>query len=275
MRLIISTATHNNLSYTQSFLNSITTSYPCEIFIINNGSSDGTSEWLKENDYNFIDYKENRGFSYAYNDAMDYALTEEDSLLIFSGNDTVFHKKTIDYLVDAITTTDYEMFCGFEILNRIVLKENKDAIKEFKYPFSFDVNEEQTKNLKYLSGGMNHSCIIRQKSVFDKVGYYDVNFYPAYFEDNDYARRCDLLSIKYGTVVSALFYHFWSRTIHEGGLSELNSSRFDKNRAYYVNKWGGNVGSEIFKNPFNNENGSAKIATRNDELYTLKEFGVV
>lgn len=286
MRLVIGTAVHNNLVYTQSFLNSIITSHPYEVFIVNNGSYDGTEEWLKENGYNFANYKENMGFSYAYNNAMDYALTTEDSLLIFAGNDTVFHRKAIDYMVEAITTTDYEMFCGFEILNKIVLEENREAIKDFKYPFSFDVAEGQTDNLTYNIGGMNHSCMIRQKSVFDRVGYYDVNFYPAYFEDNDYARRCDLFNIKYGTVTSALFYHFWSRTIKEGGLANLNSSRFDKNKQYYISKWGGVVGREIFEIPFSNikfgierNSGdyydSVKISTRDNELSILKGFGVI
>jgi len=272
MKLIISCAVINNLKYTKFFLESIVCSYPYEIFIIDNGSTDDTPNFLKKWGINHIRYNENRGFSYAYNDAIDYALKGDNNLLLFCGNDIVFRPDSINYLVEALLNTGFEMFCGNEVLNKEILQENEEAVENFKYKFSFD--EPVYTKLQYSRGGMNHSCIIRQKSVFDKVGYYDVNFYPAYFEDNDYARRCDLAGVKYGTVDSAVFYHFWSRSIHEGGLRELNDRRFSLNAQYYITKWGGSVGNESHTFPFNSGS-DVRISTRDDELQALKGFGVI
>lgn len=271
MKLVIGAPAFNNLKYTKLFLESIKCSCPHEVLIINNGSSDDTEKYLVENSINHISYKENRGFSYAYNDAMDYALTDNDSLLLWCGNDIVLRPNSIDWMVKAITETDYEMFCGNEILNKEILEVNPDAYKQFSYKFGFD--EPQYTELKYGAGGMNHSCLIRKKSVLDKVGYYDVNYYPAYFEDNDYARRCDLLGIKYGTVESALFYHFWSRSINEGGLRQLNNARFEKNRAYYVMKWGGLPRQDVYDKPFGTA--PVKISNRYYEKELLKRLGVL
>ncbi len=271
MKLTISCAAFNNIKYTKLFLDSIVCSFPHEVFIINNGSVDDTAEVLKERGVPHVNYKENRGFSYAYNDALDRSLKSDDDLLLFCGNDIVFRPDSIDYLVRGMLETDYEMLCGNEVLNKEILSENKDALQNFKYKFSFE--EQKYTELLYSPGGMNHSCLIRKKSVFDKVGYYDVNFFPAYFEDNDYARRCELSGIKYGTVESAIFYHFWSRSIHEGGLRELNNRRFNLNRAYYVHKWGGAVGEERYNKPFSN--GDIKIDSRFYEQTLLSTLGVL
>jgi len=273
MRLTISCATFNCLKYTKLFLESIKCSYPHEVFVIDNGSVDGTPKFLKEQGINHIRYEENRGFSYAYNDAMDRAFKSgEDNLLLFCGNDIIFRPDCVDHLVQALLESDFEMFCGNEVLNKEVLEENEAALERFAYKFSF--HEPKYDGLVYGPGGMNHSCIIRKKSSFNKVGYYDVGFYPAYFEDNDYARRCDLLGVKYGTVESAIFYHFWSRAIHEGGVAQLNSLRFEKNRQYYIDKWGGSVGNESHTSPFNSGS-DVRISTRDDESQILKEFGVI
>ncbi len=44
-------------------------------------------------------------------------------------------------------------------------------------------------------------CIAIRSSVFERVGTFDENFYPIYFEDNDFGIRCNLQgSIRWGSV---------------------------------------------------------------------------
>jgi GT2 family glycosyltransferase len=120
------------------------------------------------------------------------------------------------------------------------------------------------------------NCGLYKKSVFDKIGYTDVNFFPAYFIDNDYARRIINSGIKCCALTNARFFHFWSRTIHQG-TGGSTSQYFENNRKFYSLKWHGDFGKEKWKIPFNGEAylfptldnvilpGSLKISDRNDE----------
>jgi GT2 family glycosyltransferase len=90
-------------------------------------------------------------------------------------------------------------------------------------------------------------CLYK-KSIFEKVGYTDVNFYPAYFVDNDYARRLVNSGIRCCSLSNARFFHFWSRTIKQE-VGGSNGSYFDNNKKYYMQKWGGEFAQETIVAP--------------------------
>lgn len=68
-----------------------------------------------------------------------------------------------------------------------------------------------------------------------RVGWLDEGFHPAYCEDADYERRCDLAGIRWGFIEG--------RTSHEGSAC-LREHRDDNDRSYprnvqrYRDKWG-------------------------------------
>jgi len=80
---------------------------------------------------------------------------------------------------------------------------------------------------------------------------FDENFYPAYFEDNDFHRQIKLLNedMYVGNV------EFLTPTVKRNSMTiEKDPSvnkRFVTNREYYVQKWGGEPGKELFNTPFN------------------------
>jgi GT2 family glycosyltransferase len=88
--------------------------------------------------------------------------------------------------------------------------------------------------------------------AFEKIGPYDENFYPAYFEDNDYAHRIKLAGVPMMTVPGGM-NHVGSATIKSYSEAEMQAhhGRFESLRAYYIKKWGGQPGHEQFKTPFN------------------------
>jgi len=95
-----------------------------------------------------------------------------------------------------------------------------------------------------------HNLCLFKRSVAEKIGYIDVNFFPAYFSDNDYNRRAMLAGVKGCTLPHAAYFHFWSRTIHQGSGGS-NATFYSNNAQYYREKWGGLPGDEAFTVPFN------------------------
>lgn len=85
----------------------------------------------------------------------------------------------------------------------------------------------------------------------ERVGLWDENFVPGYFEDNDMAWRLHLADIQIG-ILHGGYAHAGSATIKsDPHLYEENSRTFPLNQAYYQAKWGGNPTYERFTTPFN------------------------
>lgn len=90
---------------------------------------------------------------------------------------------------------------------------------------------------------------ILTKKAYDITKGFDENFYPAYFEDNDFMYRAGLTNLK---VLHADFLNpsvfRSSMTLHK---DKSTNSRFMNNKNYYEKKWGGEPGKERFDEPFN------------------------
>ena len=87
---------------------------------------------------------------------------------------------------------------------------------------------------------------INQAAV-DKVGWFDENFHPIYFEDNDYRRRCALSGVPIRSLISRT-RHDNSSTI-ASGFARHNERTFPTNLDYYVKKWGGPPNHETVTAP--------------------------
>jgi GT2 family glycosyltransferase len=91
----------------------------------------------------------------------------------------------------------------------------------------------------------------------EKFGFFDENFSPAYFEDNDMARRILVAGGSYARMLSAGMFHEGSVTQNMDG-PVVTSEMFERNRAYYTRKWGGWPMSETYTHPFNDPNKTIK-----------------
>lgn len=87
-------------------------------------------------------------------------------------------------------------------------------------------------------------------SAITKVGWFDENLVPCYFEDNDWDYRCKLLGV-HVEKLGPPAYHFGSATIRrDERYRALNNVTFPQNERYYVEKWGGKVDHEVYTTPF-------------------------
>lgn len=100
--------------------------------------------------------------------------------------------------------------------------------------------------------------------LLQKVGLFDENIYPAYFEDNDMWHRIQLTKQKVATIKNAYINsgddkHTGSCTlnsVHPIYRRRMNQC-FKQNHIYYYTKW--NIEGIPFKYPFNNSNFDIKM----------------
>lgn len=135
---------------------------------------------------------------------------------------------------------NYWLFTGFDWYLEPGHYSHLDTfIPEFKYGAT-------------LGTGDDEMCgILLKPSIIAKVGLMDENFYPGYFEDNDYRYRQRLSGafLDYFPLPSK---HFTSSTLKSSHtFQKKNHMTFQRNLEYYVQKWGGTPGDEQYTTPFN------------------------
>ena len=87
-------------------------------------------------------------------------------------------------------------------------------------------------------------------NLLRKVGYLDENFFPGYYEDNDYRHRI-LQSDATVANVPLRAYHDRSSTLKSSReFQKKNQYTFHKNCQYYIEKWGGTPTQEKYVQPF-------------------------
>lgn len=94
--------------------------------------------------------------------------------------------------------------------------------------------------------GHSWHLIAIHRSVFEKVGLFDENFYPAYFEQIDFCYRMRMLDLE------GSWPRVWVNALSQGVAIANETIRVPAAPllAYYAHKWGGAKGEERFKIPF-------------------------
>jgi GT2 family glycosyltransferase len=117
-------------------------------------------------------------------------------------------------------------------------------------PTALDIFARGMKLYEMMTFRGLHAFAVRASAI-QKVGWFDENFVPAYFEDNDWSYRARLLGVHIEQV-DGDFEHDGSATIkNDDGYRAENARTFPLNERYYERKWGGSVGHEVYTTPFN------------------------
>jgi len=117
-----------------------------------------------------------------------------------------------------------------------------------------------------------HSLFAIRQSAFDGAGYFDQNMWPAYSEDQDHCYRIKLAGLKWADVPDVHAVHgeppLWgSSTVwSDPELNKKSAVTQANNAEYYRRKWGGNVGSETFTHPFDDQELTIKDCPEDKEL---------
>lgn len=104
----------------------------------------------------------------------------------------------------------------------------------------------------------NGWCLFGQtRECTERVGYYDENFFPAYYEDSDYAVRMFRAGIARHWTCSEPVEHAgcWTTSNLLGSPAWLSES-IERNRQYFVRKWGtmpNDTFEGYYETPFNGQ----------------------
>lgn len=239
----------NCLEYSKQTIESIQTKHDYQIIFVDNGSTDGTKEWLDTRD-DIISYKNPMvsGLAESWNLMIERGIAEDCDLFLILNNDIVLAKNTIDNLVRKFDTGKYIMVTG-------VNNQSISPTDMLKYEKKYVENEEDREHPDF-------SCFLIGRKALDKIGWFDTGYYVAYFEDSDYHCRIALSGEKAISTVSAEYYHYASKTIQENPkMAQTIHDAFRHNKAFFIKKWGHeNVGDVpemlklYYKTPFNNPN---------------------
>lgn len=171
-------------------------------------------------------YGINRGLARSWNDGWCWAQALEAEYIFIANDDATAGPGDIGKLIKAadVASPDVYMVSGW----------------------GFDARHGQNRDQLFSL------CILRP-TAFDRLGMFDQNFWPIYWEDIDWYRRAELLRLRRICAPDTDIFHAGSKSLFGG--SEADRAKHDQlfhaNRLYYERKWGGARGFETFPIPFN------------------------
>lgn len=292
MKTLIGFVTYGGLPFTKLLVEALrrTVSRPYELLaVVGKPDDHETISWLGGQQITLILHRENMGFPASLNDLCDAAfrLGQFDNLVI-AGNDVVPYPGAIDAMIDVAGMDDlgFEWVAASQFDVHTLLALYPQAQSHFSgescrftdftarpwdlhaaavaaCPRSIDSNGAGPALIK----DVQNLCLYR-RSAFEKLGYFDAGFWPnGYFSDNDYARRGVNAGLRCCALGHAQYFHFWSRTIHQGE-ARANDLYFSRNQGLYIEKWGGPFGEETRAVPA----GGLRIGDRAAEAATIRHW---
>jgi GT2 family glycosyltransferase len=231
--------TYNNLKYNKQCIENIrkyAKEGTYEIIVVDNQSTDGTVEWLKnQKDIKLILNDENLGFPKGCNQGIELADKDNDILLL--NNDTVvtpnwlinlkkclYSEKTVG-AVGAITNS-----CS----NNQAIPVRYNNIKEmidFAKVNNISNPSKWEERLRLVG-----FCMLIKNEVVEKVGLLDEIFTPGNFEDDDYSFRIRKAGYKLMLCKDSFIHHYGSASF----AKEANKFKdlLSINREKFMKKWG-------------------------------------
>lgn len=200
-----------------------------ELVVADNGSTDGSVAWLKENypDIRLIEFDKNYGFAGGY----DKALQEIDAeYFVLLNSDVRVTPGWLDTLIDFLETHQRAAICMPKILkeNDETIDVKKDSfeyagacggfIDRFGFPFcrgrvlkhtEIDENQYDTPMEVFWASG---AAMCVRSSVWKELGGLDARFF-AHMEEIDFCWRAKLMGHEVWAVPAAKVYHVGGGTL--------------------------------------------------------------
>jgi len=178
-----------------------------EVILIDNHSSDGSVDFVKQNFPNVVikQLEQNFGFAKANNIGADIA---KGDLLLFLNNDTKVTEEFLEPLVTEMKSDE------IAICQSLLLKPDGevDSAGDFvdKYGRAYNSKKIPHNTSSILSA--RGACMLVKKDVFDVLGKFDERFFVS-FEDVDLGWRAWIYGYKVVVVPKSIVYHYGGGTV--------------------------------------------------------------
>jgi O-antigen biosynthesis protein len=239
--------TYNNLEYNKLCIESIRKYTPketYEIIVVDNNSTDGTAEWLKQQkDIKLILNKKNVGFPKGCNQGIKASGKGNDILLL--NNDIIVTPNWLenmhlclysDNLIGAVGAVSNS--CSY--YQAIPVEYNNiDEMLRFADNFNKSDASKWEQRVKLVG-----FCMLIKRTVMNEIGLLDERFTPGNFEDDDLSFRIQAAGYKLMLCKDTFIHHFGSTSFKKDAeaYNELllaNSKKFEE-------KWGFNSSYSTF-----------------------------
>lgn len=232
---------YNQVRFTAACLNSILrelSTIPCEVIVIDDGSSDGTAEYLSScSGITVVTHAKNQGFSRSVNDG---AAVARGRYLHFLNNDTLVTPGWMIALLRAFDSRDNVGAVGSQLrapdgtiseAGALVWRDG-NAANFARGRSAVDPSVCFPREVDYCSGA---SLMVRA-DLFAELGGFSDEFTPAYYEDVDLCFRLRAAGYRVMYTPESVVVHF------EGGTSGQDTSSGAKryqliNRKKFAQKW--------------------------------------
>ena len=183
-----------------------------EILVVDNGSSDGSVDWLKSHQYPTIFLEENTGFSGAVNVGIKASKTP---FVLLLNNDTEVEPDFIGAMIKAIRRSDQI----FAVSSKMVQMYHKELMDDAGDMYSV-LGWAYQRGVGRSSKGYNRErevfsacagAAIYRRAVFEQIGYFD-EMHFAYLEDIDVCYRAKIFGWHNRYCPTAVVYHVGSGT---------------------------------------------------------------
>lgn len=235
------------LNYTKQLIESIrqhTEKGSYEIIVVDNGSQDGSVEWLQQqDDVKLIANPENAGFPKGCNQGMEIAKGQEILLL---NNDTVVTANWLSNLRQALYSAP-----GIGAVGPVT--NNSSNLQKIEVPYPNENDAEAMAAMQRFAAGYNKSdpdkwhkwmmlvgfCMLFKREVYGQIGGMDEAYSPGNYEDDDYNLRIRKAGYEILLCKDTFIHHFGSKTF--GTFLKEEKERYDaglaRKRSYFCQKW--------------------------------------
>lgn len=241
----------NAWKYTRGMIDSIQTKYEYKLRVIDQESDDGSQDRCRDLGIDCFRKAPRVSLSEAWNFGINESLKDEQcEYLLIVNNDIIFHKDTIDTLIEAIDITGYAMVTGDNVAPHY---RDIETFKNLTPPTDREFDYKPITN--WREEGPDFSCFMIKRDFVEKYGYFDENFYPAYHEDCDMHVRMLKSGGHAKRISRAPYYHYGSMTVKINPKLGLGASRTS---GVYNAKWGAPhpavMDGKGYKTPYNDPN---------------------